>query len=46
MKTLVLSLAMLGFAAFGAAAQADCTGMSHQQTAEAPPPPPPPAPTS
>jgi len=48
MKTLVLSLAVLGLAAFAGVAQAGpgCSGSEHQQSAETQPPPPPPAPTT
>ncbi len=41
MKTLVLSLAVLGFAAMAGVAQAEggCAGSFHEKTAETPPPP-------
>ncbi|MDA0341156.1 MAG: hypothetical protein O3B74_06110 [Proteobacteria bacterium] len=48
MKTLVLSLLMLGLASFAGVAQAGsgCMGTFHDQTAETPPPPPAPDPTT
>jgi hypothetical protein len=48
MKTLVLSLMVLGLAGFAGMAQAGqgCAGTFHDRTAETPPPSPPPAPAT
>jgi len=46
MKALVLSLTVLATLGLASAAEANCSRMHSEQTAETPPPPPPPTPST